>query len=54
MSIDEPQTKLHFEELIQELQQQHNFSDESIRLLMDKGFGQQEFQQLFDVMNLPD
>jgi len=43
-----------FSKLIQELQQQHNFSDESIKFLMDKGFEQQEFQQLFDVMNLRD
>ncbi|MBI4177332.1 MAG: hypothetical protein HY516_03100 [Candidatus Aenigmarchaeota archaeon] len=36
------------------LHEEHDFSDGSIALLEDKGFGQREFQRLYEAVSLPD
>ena len=49
-----PEENHSLDELVVRLQQEHNFSDDSIALLKDKGLEQKEFQMLYEVMNLPD
>ncbi|MEM5791163.1 MAG: hypothetical protein QXP77_03925, partial [Candidatus Aenigmatarchaeota archaeon] len=45
---------LQLEELEKELQEKHNFSKGSISFLLDKGFAKEDFQKLYEILNLPD
>ncbi|MBI2085426.1 MAG: hypothetical protein HYT71_02850 [Candidatus Aenigmarchaeota archaeon] len=41
------------QELTRMLHEEHDFSEGSIALLEDKGFGQREFQRLHEAVSLP-
>ncbi len=46
--------EIPLKDLIRMLHEEHDFSDGSVSLLTDKGFGEKEFGRLYETMSLPD